>query len=331
MVDKKLTKKLFQSIFLGAVLLAFVGCNTAAPAVQTFPEQQAAQTAAADWLVANHQNSDGGYTDFSTGANAAPSGVGGTVDAILALVSAGADTAAPSAYLESNPQAVEEYATMDGGQAGKLVMALQAAGQDPRNFAGLDTVSILQGLQDENGAFAMTAYGHSLAILALHSVGEEIPAEAVTWLESQQLDGGSWSDGFGTDDNVDATAMAMMALLAAGETAQSEGIIAGKAFLQANQAAAGGWDYSPAFGGQNPNSTALAIQALSALGEDVYSAESAWAKDGVTPVDALKGFISETGAFQADFGEGPFDDFFSTVQAIIALTGRPYPAAVVVK
>lgn len=328
MTTNRLGNKLLQTVLLILTLLAFVGCDAAAPAVETFPEEQALQTAAAEWLVANYQNSDGGYTDFSSGADAAPSGVGGTVDALLGLASAGADTAAPVAYLEGNPQLLEEYAAMDGGQAGKLLMALQAAGQDPRDFAGIDLVTILQGLATDEGAYAPTAYGHALAILGLKSVGAEIPAAAVAWLTSQQLENGAWSDGFGTDDNVDATAMSMMALIAAGETAESEAIAAGKMFLENSQSPGAGWDYSPAFGGQNPNSTALAIQALSGIGEDMYTADSPWSQEGVSPLDSLKSFMSESGAFQADFGEGPFDDFFSTAQAMIALTGEPYPTAV---
>jgi hypothetical protein len=33
----------------------------------------------------------------------------------------------------------------------------------------------------------------------------------------------------------------------------------------------------------------------------------------------------ESGAFQADFGDGPFDDFFTTVQAIPAVAGKAFP------
>jgi hypothetical protein len=38
----------------------------------------------------------------------------------------------------------------------------------------------------------------------------------------------------------------------------------------------------------------------------------------------LLAFQSETGAFQADFGDGPFDDFYSTVQALPAAAGRSF-------
>jgi hypothetical protein len=36
---------------------------------------------------------------------------------------------------------------------------------------------------------------------------------------------------------------------------------------------------------------------------------------------------NSTGAFQSDFGTGPFDDFFATTQAIPAAAGKPYPLA----
>ena len=34
---------------------------------------------------------------------------------------------------------------------------------------------------------------------------------------------------------------------------------------------------------------------------------------------------AESGAFQADFGDGPLDDFFSTVQSIPAAAGKAFP------
>jgi hypothetical protein len=46
------------------------------------PDQRDAVRDAVHWLIGNHQNDDGGYTSFSSGANQAPSNVAGTMDAI---------------------------------------------------------------------------------------------------------------------------------------------------------------------------------------------------------------------------------------------------------
>ena len=47
--------------------------------------------------------------------------------------------------------------------------------------------------------------------------------------------------------------------------------------------------------------------------------------DVTAELDTLLAWQGASGAFQADFGDGPFADFFTTVQAMPALTARPYP------
>ena len=67
------------------------------------------------------------------------------------------------------------------------------------------------------------AFNQSLAMLGLSAAGEAMPDSAVAWLLAQQAPAGdmagSWDDGFGTAGNADATAMAIMALVAAGRPA----------------------------------------------------------------------------------------------------------------
>ena len=78
--------------FFLAVLLLGLGWSrqlAAAPPLQQTRDQNQACIAAADWLISTHKNRDGGYTSFSTGADVAASDAGGTLDAILALASAG--------------------------------------------------------------------------------------------------------------------------------------------------------------------------------------------------------------------------------------------------
>ena len=298
-----------------------------------FPEQQNAARAAAWWLVTQHQNDDGGYSAFSTGAGAAPSSVGGTLDAILALAAAGyplddpfpTKRYSPLDYLRAHPQAVAEYAAQGGGQAGKLVQALAAANINARDFVGHNFVLSLTQQLSPSGQFASTPYNQALAIQALAVVDAPVPVAATAWLTAQQGASGAWGDGFGTAQNVDATAMALMALVAAGVPAESLTLQEGLNFLESAQLG-GGWEYGPGFGA-NANSTALAVQALSALGENFYEEGTRWTVDGVTPLEALLQWQSQSGAFQAlDFVTGELqDNFFATVQALPAVTGRPYP------
>lgn len=281
--------------------------------------------AAATWLITTHQNNDGGYTSFSAGANQAPSDVGGTVDVLLALAAAGADTTEPVAYLQSDPDALAAYATQSGGAAGKLVLALASAGPNPRDIGGADLVVSLTDHLSPTGSYnASTAFDQSLALLALAAAKEPIPAEAIEWLVALQATegetAGSWDDGFGTTGNPDNTAMAIMALLASGLAADETPIAAAREFLAQAQLPTGGWGYAPGLP-ESANSTALVIQALRALGEDFITPGNEWQQPEDGPVDALLAWQSETGAFQADFGSGRFDDFFTTVQAIPAVAG----------
>ena len=324
-------------ILVTAFLLFLERAALAAQAQPEADEQVQAVGRAANWLVVNHQNEDGGYTAFSSGAGAAPSDVAGTVDAVLALASTGYNVAAPYPgrdttpvqFLEENSAELAAYAAQGGGQSGKLILALTAAGQNPREFGGYNFVISHTEHLSPTGAYNVnTPFDQSLAVLAQAVVSDSVPASATQWLLERQSSeaglSGSWDDGFGTVGNVDGTALAVMALVAAGEPVSGTVLSEARAFLAQAQLESGGWGYT-AEGSESANSTALAVQALSALGEDFYSSDSEWAREGISPLQALFGWQSENGAFQADFGEGPFDDFFTTVQALPAAAGHAYP------
>lgn len=288
-----------------------------------FPDVQDSLQAAAAWLEQAHQNDDGGYSSFSAGANSAPSDVGGTLDALIALSVAGRDVDPQLDYLAANLDQAAEYAAVDGSTAGKLVIGLTVAGANPRDFQGNDYVITLSGHLSPTGQYGVTtAFNQSLAILGLAATGEEAPPESFEWLLGlQESDGelaGSWDDGFGTAGNPDSTAMALLALIAGENPETIDEVDAAISFLASSQLDSGGWEYAAGLG-ENANSTALVVQALSAAGEDLTSADSPWTKNNITPVTALLAWQGEIGAFQADYGEGRFDDFFSTVQAMPAL------------
>lgn len=318
-------KRLIILVMLVAVGGLIAACTPAGGSEAVAGDQEAAGRAAG-WLVSTHQNDDGGYASFSTGANTAPSDVVGTLDAVLALAVLGGDAVNPPLdFLRANVADLQALAAEDGAQAGKVVMALVAADVDPYEFDGHDYVADLQGHLQPSGDYGVAdAYKQSSAILGLAAAGEPVPAEALAWLEERQAESGSWDDGFGTLDNPDATAMAVMALLAGGRGADDAAVARAVAFLDGAQTAGAGWGYAPGLPA-SANSTALVIQALAASGESWAGDDGAWAMDGRTPLDALLAFQGESGAFQADYGDGPFDDFFATVQSIPAAAGRSFP------
>jgi hypothetical protein len=309
-----------------ALLVGEVNAQTLAQEGETttpYPNVDEALAAAVNWLIDVHQNTDGGFASFSIGADQAPSDAGGTLDALLAIGSAEGETDLILEYLTNNIDDLVAFAATDGGTAGKTVFALILAGQDPSDFAGHDFVMDITNPISPTGEFGVTsAFNQSLAILGLALSGEPVPGEAIDWLAGLQSSEedivGSWDDGFGTVGNADSTAMAIMALRISGQQVDSGEIPAALDFLANTRLPSGGWEYGLGFG-ENANSIALVIQAAIVAGEDIESPDSRWTLGAVTPAEALLTWQSETGAFQADFGDGRFDDYFSTIQAIPAL------------
>lgn len=306
--------------------------NPEAASAPAFPDQRSSVQAAVFWMVNEFQNDDGGYASLSTGANQAPSTIPGTLDAILAITAAGHNPAAqypgqeatPLDYLEDNDAALQTFASANGGQAGKVVLALTASAVDPRDFEDHNFVEILTNSLEPSGAYGVgDPFKQAMAMLGVASVNQTVPESAILWLESKQGASGAWDDGFGTTNNPDATAMAIMALVAAGREPGTSSIQSAVQFL-ADAQQENGWGYSAEFS-PNANSTAFVIQALSALDEPWYDDGGEWAMNGRSPLQALLAFQSSSGAFQSDFGQGPFDDFFATVQAIPAASGRAFP------
>ncbi len=324
------------ALLLATVLLlvAVMSAGASAKAIAApFPDQRDSAKAAVDWLLQEKQNEDGGFGSvFPSGEPA--STVSSTVDAILAMSAAGfsADEAyfgnqkSAVDYLKDNMADVIAFAAVDGGSNGKVILALSAANKNARAFPVHNYVAQLINQYDQaSGTYNNNvAYSQALSILALAAVAEPLPEKALTWLEDLQAGDGSWADGFGTARNADATALAVMALIAGGRDTTAPSVAAALTFLADSQLASGGWEYGAGYG-ENANSTALVVQALSAAGEDFYDGAGKWAKNGVSPLMALLAWQAGNGAFQADFGQGRFDDFFAAAQAVPAVTGKPYP------
>jgi len=315
---------------------ALAAGTTASPGIAdlaSVPDQREAASRAVHWLVRHHQNDDGGYGSFSAGANQANSNVAGTLDAILAISSAGYNPATnfpgkdsnPLTYLRNNASEAAAFVAQGGGPAGKMMLGLVAANQDPRDFMGYNfVISLTQQLSPSGQYNAGTAFDQSLAVLGLAAVNETVPFSATQWLQDQQAANGSWDDGYGTLNNADATGMSIMALVASGQPLNSTSLVSAANFLAAAQLPTGGWEYGTGFG-ENANSTSLALQGLSALGEDFFTSSGPWDQGGNTPLSALLSWQNKSGAFQADFGFGRFDDFFATTQSIPGTAGKAYP------
>ena len=349
-------KRIFASAALGACLTAAVvaGPTTAhaadTPAATPLPTLPQVTSAldGADWLAG--QLDPAGYVP----AGSAPD-LAATANVVLALASAGTDPGAAHralSYLESH---VNEYVHVDGsdgpGQLALLILDVHALGGNPRSFGGTDLVSRLLATErtsgTDKGLFGAQdptydgAYRQGLALAALAGAGVTAQAQvgsAESWLLGQQCPDGGWTsfitsanpctgnpaDFEGPDTN--STALAVQGLSAQGVLGSSA---AGKAatFIRGAQDSDGGWGYEPgtarAPGSTDPDSTALVIQAILALGQSPSAV--IFDRGKANPISALLSFQLTSGS-----GKGAFRYPGSTAPNLLA-TYQAGPATASVK
>jgi squalene cyclase len=299
---------------------------TTLPTATTEPAVVAASgtpATALAWLLDTHQNSDSGFSSFSLIKDYEPSDIAGTVKVLFGILAVDPSAAtAPLVYLEANGAALATYAQENMGNAGRLVMVLSAAGADPTAFAGQDFVAILgeSYANTMTNAVLLEEYDQALALMGFRVAGVEPPANAIQALVERQNANGSW--GYqGNKEDVEGTAMAMMALFA--YDANSMSALKGIDYLRSVQLPSGGWE-AYAGSGQNATSTALAMQALAVAGEDVSSTGSPWQRD-MTPMAVLQSYQLPTGSFGLDLEGTLYDDFDTTVQVMPAFAGKTLP------
>ena len=254
---------------------------------------------------------------------------GATCDAVLAYAAAGFDpnTVAASGSLVSAmdylSSTASSYVTKSADSAGKLALAVEAAGGDAHAFGGVDIVHVLTDTwySPTLGAFGVptNTWHQAFAILGLAAAGEPTPVSATQTLTGLQQSDGGWKYDFGPwsfTSDPDSTGIAMQALIAAGVLPADTSVASGTLYLQNQQDSQGSWG---SWGSPSANSTAYAMQGLLAAGEDLLADK--WLKDGHTPYDALIAFQKSDGPFAS----GGTDSGLATWQAVPALLGVHNP------
>jgi hypothetical protein len=342
-----------------AFLTALVPAVTAGAAGTSTPAlpQTSSARAAAQWLA-------GQLTPQGFVPNAPGSGVASlsfTANTVLALSAANVDLSGARtalSYLQGN---VNAYVTKDGtdgpGQLALLILDAESLGADPTAFGGTNLVARLLATQQTTGAdaglfgtaaqvtdFDAGNYEQGLALQALAAAGvtDTAPVSAAsTWLLGQQCSDGGWSftdqstDGCVVDPvdfegpDTNSTSADVQGLVAVGALPAAKAASA-LAFYTGGQDADGGWSYYPSTvavpGTTDPDSTALVIQALIALGQSPSGA--AFTRGTATPVSALLSFQlasgSDAGALYYPPAPAP-GDVTATYQAVAALAGLAFP------
>jgi len=269
------------------------------------------------WLKAI-QNDDGGFANPGE-----ESSMSKTSWAIMALAAAKQDphkwvknSSSPIDYLRKNLNS--SLGKMGTADIARTVLAVIAANENPRNFSGVNLVSMLKERVKENGQIGDFIYTTIWGIMALKAAGEDVTA-SVEWLKAQQNEDGGFAWAVGEKSDYDDTAAAIQALIFAGEDKSTETIRRALDYLRTGQNNDGGFRY---FGNSSSNaaSDAWVIQALVAAGENPRE----WEKNGISVVDHLLSLQTEEGYFRYTSVQTS-NPGYMTVCAIMALLGKPNP------
>jgi hypothetical protein len=259
---------------------------------------------------------------------------GETEDFVLGAAAAGYDPATlrsctgTTAYDFLATQ-VAKAETSAGGTA-KLILAVTVGRRNPHAFGGEDLVAHLDSLYaTTSGAYGDGAtFGQSLALLALKAAGQPLPSAALAHLEALQDTDGSWNyeaAANATAGDTNSTAIALEALAAGGVTASDPVVSKALAWLHGQQNADGGFAYQAGPGASSdPDSDALVIQGLVALGEDPTGAT--WTKNGKTVFSDLLSRQAPNGGFTFPGNPGPDPFTTSQVPAALVRVALPEPA-----
>lgn len=241
---------------------------------------------------------------------------GQLADAIVALRANGRGATALRSRLAVLARKAPRYAVTPGA-AGKVVLAAVAAGRDPRRLGGVNYVRrVTHGAT--GGRYGASTFDQALGMLALRSAGRGVPAPAVRAMRAARGSGGwGFSRAPRGRDSVDATALAIEAMRAAGVPARDPFLRAATRWMLAQRNRAGGYASAGGGGATEANSTAAVLRALHALGRPAPPRTRA----------ALRALQRRDGAvrFTRRWAGSPL---LATNDAAVAFAGRHLPVAV---
>jgi Prenyltransferase and squalene oxidase repeat len=206
------------------------------------------------------------------------------------------------------------------GDLERTILALDAAGRNPRRFAGTDLVSQLRSKRSADGSFQgqvnLTAFG-VLALDASGAPGSEL-ARSASWLREAQNGDGGWGFNPGAPSDPDSTGAAMQALAVTGG---GGALGPGVDYLRHAQKPEGGWGLNET-GITNAQSTAWAVQGLVAAGVSPASVR----RSGHSPLDYLAARQAPDGHYRYSSASDQ-TPIWVTAQALLAVKRKAFPLA----
>jgi energy-coupling factor transport system substrate-specific component len=269
------------------------------------------------------QNADGG---FGPAAGTASSSLH-SAWASMGLAAAGRAPAAVSrgggrslaAYLDGAARGAKQL-----GDVERTILALTAAGRDPRHAGGRDLLGALLARRRTDGSFGGQVNLTAFAVFCLRAAGRPAGDRSVrtagAWIARQQNpDAGFSFARRGGPSGIDDTAAALQGLVAAGR-GRGAGVARAAGFLVREQNRDGGFPLSPG-GGSNAQSTAWAVQGLVAAGRDPERVRRGGSR---SPLGYLRTLVTADGSvrYSRTSAQTPV---WVTAQALTALARQPFP------
>ncbi len=267
----------------------------------------AAGLRALQWLQLRQNATDGGYGD-----------IGSTIETALPI--AGNRWQADAWRRKSDAPSLMHYLyansssfVTNGGSAGKLAAGLSAG----NGCWPVDAAPLTGYFNSGTGEFAPQAINHAWGMLGTKAMSQTIPVSATGALKGMITTSGGWGwPGFG--DDTDTTAIAIEAMVAAGEPVTGSQIISGLTYIKNNRNSDGG--FNPGWTSTTSSATtAAAVRAILAVGQNPAGGQ--WAISGTSPIDYLTGVQQPDGSYL--YGSSPSE--LETRQVALALLGRWLP------
>lgn len=325
-----------------AILVLAVAVSVASAVAAPSPANQARIDSTVRFLQ-EAQNADGGFG----GSKGAPSGSGFSAWVALALAAASVN---PQDQAKRDGVDVHTYLTAQFRQGveesdcapvactttfERELMVINASGTSPRDFGGVDLVAELLARERPDGSFPHVPGGQPgvndtiFAIFALAPVGE--PATGATiqraagWVEAAQHDNGGWAWRFGggAPDEVDMTGAAIQALVAAGRGGGAV-VEKGIEYLRQAQNPDGGFPAFPGEAESNVASTAWAVQAIWAVGENPEEWSTGSGGETEEPLDFMESLQEPDGHIRWKASQD-LNGIWMTAYAVPAFAGQTWP------
>src|SRR3954447_5821519 len=297
-----------------AALLLVLLAAVFTPAAQASAAEEAVLVGRALQWLETQQRPSGGFA----GDSGREPGAEISSWAMLAIAAAGRnplDVAkagrTPVDFLRSHSDEIK-----DPGDVARTILALEATGTDPRQFAGENLVERLLAQRRQNGSYQGWPATSAYAVLALRAAGaNEATAKTVDWLRKVQGGDGGWGNEPGDPGTPEITGAALQVL-----TPGSDASARALDYLRGAKRPNGG--FAPGNNlGANAQATAWASEGLLAAGKDPADFGS-----GKSSLAYLRGLQAADGHFLQAPGQEA-SPVWVTADALVPLAGAHLPIA----